>query len=50
MAALVAAVPDVPLSVEMRSRQVVIDYPDPLHRAIAVLAATESLSQGTTSI
>lgn len=43
LAALVAAVPDVPLSVEMRSRQLMIDYPDPLQRAIAVLVATKSL-------
>ena len=50
LAALVAAVPDVPLSVEMRSRQLVLDFPDPLQRAIAVLAATESLSEGPTSI
>ena len=43
LAAIVAAVPDVPLSIEMRSRQLVVDYPDPLRRAIAVLAATKSL-------
>jgi sugar phosphate isomerase/epimerase len=40
---LVRAVPDVPLSVEMRSRQLMIDYPDPLERATAVLAATRTL-------
>ena len=43
LAAIIAAVPDVPLSVEMRSRQLMIDYPDPLQRAIAVLAAMTSL-------
>lgn len=43
LAELIAAVPDVPLSVEMRSRQLMIDYPDPLERARAVLAATKAL-------
>jgi sugar phosphate isomerase/epimerase len=43
LAAIVAAVPGVPLSIEMRSRQLVVDHPDPLQRAIAVLAATKSL-------
>jgi sugar phosphate isomerase/epimerase len=43
LAELLAAVPDVPVSVEMRARQLMIDYPDPLERATAVLAATRSL-------
>ena len=29
---------------EMRARQVMVDYPDPLERAIAVLAAAKVLS------
>jgi sugar phosphate isomerase/epimerase len=43
LAELLAAVPNVPVSVEMRSRQLMLDYPDPLERSIAVLAATSSL-------
>ncbi len=46
LADLLSAVPDVPLSVEMRSRQLMIDYPDPLERARAVLAATEQSVSG----
>jgi sugar phosphate isomerase/epimerase len=46
LTALLSAVPDVPLSVEMRSRQLVIDYPDPLQRATAILLATNSLFTG----
>jgi sugar phosphate isomerase/epimerase len=44
--ALLSAVPDVPVSVEMRSRQLMIDYPDPLQRATAILIATKSLLAG----
>jgi sugar phosphate isomerase/epimerase len=40
---LLAAVPDVPVSVEMRARQLMLDYPDPLERSVAVLAATRTL-------
>jgi sugar phosphate isomerase/epimerase len=43
LAELLAAVPDVPVSVEMRARQLMIDYPDPLERSVAVLAATRAL-------
>jgi sugar phosphate isomerase/epimerase len=46
LAALLSAVPDVPLSVEMRSRQLMVDYPDPLQRATAILVATKSLLAG----
>jgi sugar phosphate isomerase/epimerase len=46
LADLMSAVPDVPLSVEMRSRQLMIDYPDPLERARAVLAAMETSVSG----
>jgi sugar phosphate isomerase/epimerase len=41
---VLAAVPLVPLSVELRSRQLMIDYPDPLLRASAVLAAMKALA------
>jgi hypothetical protein len=40
---VLAAVPHVPLSVELRSRQLMIDYPDPLQRASAVLAAMRTV-------
>lgn len=43
LADLLSAVPGVPVSVEMRSRQLMIDYPDPLQRALAVLAATKAI-------
>jgi sugar phosphate isomerase/epimerase len=41
---VLAAVPDVPLSIELRSRQLMTDYPDPLLRASAVLAAMNALT------
>ncbi len=40
---VLSVVPDVPLSVELRSRQLMTDYPDPLRRAATVLAATARL-------
>jgi sugar phosphate isomerase/epimerase len=40
---VLAAVPQVPLSLELRSRQLMIDQPDPLQRASAVLAAMKSV-------
>lgn len=43
LAATLAAVPSVPLSVELRSRPLMVAYPDPLERAKAVLAATRTL-------
>jgi sugar phosphate isomerase/epimerase len=42
---VLAAVPDVALSVELRSRQLMIDHPDPLERASVVLAATKALAR-----
>ena len=41
---VLAAVPSVPLSVELRSRQLMIEYPDPLQRASAVLRAMEMVA------
>jgi sugar phosphate isomerase/epimerase len=38
--AMVAALPGVPISVELRSRALVRDFPDPVERARRVLAAT----------
>jgi sugar phosphate isomerase/epimerase len=43
LAATLAAVPDVPISVELRSRQLMEHYPDPTDRARVVLAATRTL-------
>jgi sugar phosphate isomerase/epimerase len=43
LAATLAAVPDVPVSVELRSRALMERYPDPTARAQAVLAATRAL-------
>lgn len=43
LAATLAAVPDVPISVELRSAALVATHPDPLDRARAVLAATAPL-------
>ena len=40
LAATLAAVPDVPLSLELRSAALMAAYPDPVERASAVLAAT----------
>ncbi len=40
LAAVLAAVPDVAVSVELRSQRLCADYPDPVGRARAVLAAT----------
>jgi sugar phosphate isomerase/epimerase len=40
LAAVLAAVPDVAVSVELRSQRLRADYPDPVDRARAVLAAT----------
>ena len=42
---LVAAVPYAPLSVELRSRQLMIDQPDPLRRATVALAAMRSVAE-----
>ena len=41
---VLAAVPNVPLSIELRSRQLMIEQPDPVRRASAVLAATQSVA------
>jgi sugar phosphate isomerase/epimerase len=41
--AVLAAVPDVPLSLELRSSHLMTTFPDPLARARAVLAATDAL-------
>ena len=43
---LIEAVPDVPLSLELRSASVREAYPDPLERSVAVLAATRRLLAG----
>jgi sugar phosphate isomerase/epimerase len=43
LAETLAAVPDVPLSFEIRSRQLTAAYPDPLDRARAVLTAARRL-------
>jgi sugar phosphate isomerase/epimerase len=40
---VLAAVPDVPVSLELRSRSLMSAYPDPTERARAVLAATRRL-------
>ena len=44
---LIDAVPDVPLSLELRSASVREAYPDPLERSVAVLAATRRLLAGS---
>jgi sugar phosphate isomerase/epimerase len=49
LVATLLAVPDVPLSVELRSRSLMSSYPDPVERARAVLAATERLLGGPLS-
>jgi sugar phosphate isomerase/epimerase len=41
LADLLAAVPDVPVSVELRSRELMTSFPDPVERARAVRTATE---------
>jgi sugar phosphate isomerase/epimerase len=43
LAAVLAVVPDVAVSVELRSQRLRDDYPDPVARAGAVLAATQQL-------
>jgi len=43
LAEVLAAVPDVPVSMELRSRRLMSDYPDPLDRARAVLHSVEPL-------
>ena len=43
LAATLAAVPDVPISVELRSRALMERYPDPTERAQAVLTATRAV-------
>ena len=43
LGAMLAAVPDVPVSVELRSRLLMSAYPDPIERAGVVLAATRRL-------
>jgi sugar phosphate isomerase/epimerase len=43
LAAVLAAVPDVPLSIELRSSALMTRYPDPTERARAVRAACEPL-------
>lgn len=43
LAEVLATVPDVPVSVELRSRSLMSAYPDPTERARAVLAATRRL-------
>lgn len=43
LAETLAAVPDVPISVELRSAALMADFPDPVERASVVLAATERL-------
>ncbi len=45
LAELVDAVPGVPLSAELRSAKLFADYPDPLERARAVLAACRPLAE-----
>lgn len=44
---LLAAVPDVPMSVELRSRRLMTDYPDPSDRAAVVLSATKAFVAAT---
>jgi sugar phosphate isomerase/epimerase len=44
--AVLAAVPDVPLSLELRSKALMAEYPDPADRARAVFTATERLLAG----
>jgi sugar phosphate isomerase/epimerase len=43
LAATLAAIPSVPISVELRSRPLMERYPDPTERAKAVLAATRAV-------
>lgn len=43
LAGVLAAVPGVALSVELRSRQLMVDYPDPVQRASTVFEAMQSL-------
>jgi sugar phosphate isomerase/epimerase len=43
LAATLAAVPNVPISVELRSRPLMERYPDPTERARAVLTATRAV-------
>lgn len=45
LAELVDTVPGVPLSAELRSAQLLIDFPDPVERARAVLAACRPLAE-----
>jgi sugar phosphate isomerase/epimerase len=47
LGATLAEAPDVPLSFEIRSRQLTTAYPNPLDRARAVLEAGRRLSSGT---
>jgi hypothetical protein len=44
--AVLAAVPDVPLSLELRSTALMDAHPDPTDRARAVFTATERLLRG----
>jgi len=48
LAATLAAVPDVPLSLEIRSAALVEHHPDPAERAAVVLSATRRLLAGAT--